>query len=69
MSGVNAFKMSLEASGCSASALAGVPVNGTYVAMGRISQADPTRTRYPGQAVIDFTIVGPVWLDAQMLAK
>jgi hypothetical protein len=68
-SGLNAFRLTMEATGCPSTGQAFVPVNGSYVAMGRIAQADPTRTKYPGQDVIDFTIVGPVWLGPQVLAK
>lgn len=68
-SGLNAFKLMLEATGCPNSGQANLPVNGNYVAMGRITHADPTRTMYPNQNVIDFTIFGPVWLGPQMLAK
>jgi hypothetical protein len=69
LSGVNAFKLVLEATGCAGAAQVITPISGNYVAMGRFSEAEPTRTRYPGQPVIDFTIVGPVWLGRQMLAR
>jgi hypothetical protein len=69
LSGVNAFKLALEATGCAGAAQVITPISGGYVAMGRFSESEPTRTRYPGQPVIDFTIVGPVWLGRQMLAR
>jgi hypothetical protein len=67
--GINAnlFKLTLAASGCAPDPLA--PANGSYTALGRYFAASASHPRYPGQAYIDFSLVGAKWLGSQQLAR
>jgi len=64
----NVFRLRLTAAGCSAVRLA--PVDGEYTGLGILVTNRPASgVRYPGQDVIDFNLVGPIWFGQQMLAR
>ena len=63
----NMFRLEVEAEGCGAMQLA--PSSGTYTGFGVLSRNRANPTRYPGQDVIEFNLVGPIWFGQQMLAR
>jgi hypothetical protein len=63
----NMFQLDLDAQGCAAMNIA--PANGKYRGMGLLGTNPPSALRHPGQQVIEFNLVGPMWFGQQMLAR